>query len=173
MNIKLLLIGCMILSFSIGCKTAPNSNTILLKADLMQASQNCTLWNSVEYASFKYTGIALFKTGKLSQPKLTFSADTIVFYKGKKHQVKLKYYDVRNTIFGVGSLATGNTTVLLFTKEKQLQYLEVKGVGSFEFRGLKKDKNYFKFALKDCSMYFSLNLNHAEVSLTEYTVESE
>jgi hypothetical protein len=139
----------------------------------MQTPQTCTLQNKVEYASFKYTSGDLFKTGKVSTPHLIFSADTLVFYKGKKHQVKLKYFNVRNAILGVGSISTGNTTVLLFTKEKQFQTLEVKGDGSFEFKGTKEDKNYFQLSLKDCTTYFSLNLNQPDVLLTEYTIESE
>jgi hypothetical protein len=173
MNLKLLLIGSIIVSFSIGCKSESNSNTILIKSDLMQTPQSCTLLNKVEYASFKYTSSDLFKTGKVSKPNLILSADTIVFYKGEKHQVKLKYFEVRNAIFGVGSLSTGNTTVLLFTKEKQFHYFEVKGDGFFEYMGTKDDKNHFRLSLKDCTMYFSLNLNYQDVRLTEYTVESE
>jgi hypothetical protein len=139
----------------------------------MQTPQACTLLNKIEYASFKYTGSDLFKTGKVSKPNLKLSADTTIFYNGKKYQVKLKYFDVRNAIFGVGSLSTGNTTVLLFTKEKQFQYFEVKGAGVFEFVGIKGDNNYFRLSLKDCTTYFSLNLNYPDVRLTEYTVEAE
>src|SRR5688572_19278889 len=119
MNIILLPIGSIIFALSIGCKTESNSNTILIKSDTIQSSQSCILLDKVEYASFKYTGSSLFKTGKISQPTLTFSADTTIFYNGKKYQVKLKYFDVRNALLGVGTLSTGNTTVLLFTKEKQ------------------------------------------------------
>ena len=173
MNLNQFLICSIILSFTIGCKSESNSNTILIKSDLMQTPQTCNLLNKVEYASFKYTSSDLFKTGKVSKPNLKLSADTTIFYNGKKYQVKLKYFDVRNAIFGVGSLSTGNTTVLLFTKEKQFQSLEVKGDGSFEFMGLKEDKNYFRLSLKDCTTYFSLNLNRPDVLLTEYTVESE
>lgn len=173
MNIKLLLICSIILYVSIGCKSESNSNTILVKSDLVQTPQTCTLLNRIEYASFKYTSSDLFKTGKVSKPNLKLSADTVVFYNGKKYQVKLKYFDVRNALFGVGTLSTGNTTVLLFTKEKQFHSLEVKGVGSFEFMGFKEDKNYFRLSLKDCTTYFSLNLNRSDVLLTEYTVESE
>ena len=173
MNVKLFLISTIIFALSIGCKTDSNSNTILLKSDLMQTPQTCTLQNKIEYASFKYTSSDVFKTGKVAKPNLTLSADTTIFYNGKKYQVKLKYFDVRNALLGVGTLSTGNTTVLLFTKEKQFQSLEVKGVGSFEFMGTKEDKNYFRFSLKDCTTYFSLNLNYPDVRLTEYTVESE
>lgn len=173
MNLNQLLICSIILSFAIGCKSESNSNTILIKSDLVQTPQTCTLLNRIEYASFKYTFNDLFKTGKVSAPRLILSADTLVFYKEKKHQVKLKYFNIRNAIFGAGSLSTGNTTVLLFTKEKQFHYFEVKGVGSFEFMGLKDGKNYFRLSLKDCTTYFSLSLNRPDVLLTEYTVESE
>jgi hypothetical protein len=172
-NIKWLIIVSIIISFSIGCKSESNSNTILLKSDVIQADQTCTLLNKVEYASFKYTSSDLFKTGKVSAPRLILSADTLVFYKEKKYQVKLKHFGVRNSMLGVASLSTGNTTVLLFTKEKQFQYFEVKGTGVFEFMGIKEDKSYFRLSLKDCTTYFSLNLNRPDVLLTEYTVESD
>lgn len=172
-NIKLLLIASIILYFSNGCKSESNSNTILVRSEVVQTPQTCTLLNRIEYASFKYTFNDLFKTGKVSAPRLILSADTLVFYKEKKYQVKLKHFSVRNSMLGVGSLSTGNTTVLLFTKEKQFQYFEVKGSGIFEFMGIKEDKTYFRLSLKDCTTYFSLNSNRPDVLLTEYTVESE
>lgn len=163
--------------FIFGCNSHSNINSnagsIAVNMNAMQPEQTCNLQNKIEYASFKYTSSDLFKTGKVSKPNLTLSADTTIFYNGKKYQVQLKYFDVRNAIFGVGSLSTGNSTVLLFTKEKQFQYFEVKGVGSFEFIGLKEDKNYFRLSLKDCNMYFSLNLTQPDVRLTEYTVDAE
>src|SRR5688572_32997236 len=96
MNLKLVLICSIIFYFGCTSKSNSNSNTILVKSDLMQTPQTCTLLNKVEYASFKYTSSDLFKTGKVSKPDLTLSADTVIFYNGKKYQVKLKYYDVRN-----------------------------------------------------------------------------
>jgi hypothetical protein len=165
--------------FLFGCNSHSNSNSNAVSIAVNnnsiqpQPDQSCMLLNKIEYASFKYTSSTLFKTGKVSKPNLKLSADTIIYYNGKKYQVKLKYFDVRNAIFGVGSLTTGNTSVLLFTKEKQFQYFEVKGVGVFEFRGLKEDKNYFRLSLKGCTLYFSLNLNYPAIRLTEYTVESE
>ena len=171
----LYLIGTILFIF--GCNSHSNINSnagsIAVNVNAIQPEQPCTLLNKIEYASFKYTSSDLFKTGKVSKPNLTLAADTTIFYNGKKHQVKLKYFDVRHAIFGVGSLSTGNSTVLLFTKEKQFQYFEVKGVGSFEFMGLKEDKNYFRLSLKDCNMYFSLNLTQPDIRLIEYTVESE
>jgi hypothetical protein len=163
--------------FIFGCDSHSNINSnavsIAVNNNAIQADQTCTLLNKVEYASFKYTSSDLFKTGKISKPNLKLSADTTIFYNGKKYQVKLKYFDVRNALFGVGTLSTGNSTVLLFTKEKQFQTLEVKGAGIFEFMGIKEDKNYFRFSLKDCTTFFSLNLKQPDVRLTEYTVESE
>ena len=160
-----------------GCNSHSNvnSNAVSIAANnnTIQPEQTCTLQNKVEYASFKYTSSDLFKTGKVSKPDLKLAADTLIIYNGKKYQVKLKYFDVRNALFGVGSLSTSNTTVLLFTKEKQFHYFEVKGAGLFEFTGTKEDQNYFKLSLKDCSINFSLNLNDRDVRLTEYTVESE
>lgn len=166
---------CSIL-FIFGCNSHSNinSNAVSIAANnSVQPDQTCTLLNKVEYASFKYTSSDLFKTGKVSKPDLKLSADTLIIYNGKKYQVKLNYFDVRKALLGVGSLSTGNTTVLLFTKEKQFHYFEVKGAGLFEFTGIKEDKNYFKLSLKDCSINFSLNLNQSDVLLTEYTVESE
>jgi len=173
MNIKLLLIGSIIFSFSIGGSSASNSNNILEKADPIETVQPCTFRNMIEYASFKYTCSDSFKTGKVTPPHLVLAADSLLFYKGKKYQVKLKHFDVRNAIFGVGSLSTSTSTVLLFTKEKQFHAVEVKGVGSFEFMGTKEDKYYFQLSLKDNAMYFSLSLNQPEIQVTEYTVESE
>ena len=171
MNLNLLLICSIIFYF--GCESNSRSKNSIAKTVSIQTPQTCTLLNKVEYASFKYTSSDLFKTGKVSKPQQILSADTIVYYNGKKYQVKLKYFNVRNGIFGVGSLSTGSTSVLLFTKEKQLHYFEVKGVGGFEFMGSKEDKTYFRLSLKDCTTYFSLNLNYPDVRLTEYTVESE
>jgi hypothetical protein len=138
-----------------------------------QPEENCSLQNKIEYASFKYTHNDLFKTGKVTKPKLILSADTLVYYKEKKYQVKLNHFAVQKALFAVGSLTTANTTVLLFTKEKQIHYFEVKGVGSFEYIGTKEDKNYFRLALKECRMYFSLSVTHPDVLVTEYTVDSE
>ncbi len=175
MKQTLFLISSILFIFGCDSHSNINSNAVSIAANnnAIQSDQTCALLNKVEYASFKYTSSDLFKTGKVSAPRLILSADTLVFYKGKKHQVKLKYFNVRNAILGVGSLSTGNTTVLLFTKEKQFQYFEVKGVGSFEFMGSKEEKNYFRLSLKDCTTYFSLNLNYPDVRLTEYTVEAE
>jgi hypothetical protein len=175
MKQTLFLIGCILFIF--GCYSNSNINSNadskVVNNNAIQFEQTCTLLDKIENASFKYTGSDLFKTGKVSKPRLTLSADTVVFYNGKKYQVKLKYFDVRNALLGVGTLSTGNTTVLLFTKEKQFHTLEVKGVGSFDFMGTKEDKNYFRFSVKDCTIHFSLDLNTPDVRLTEYTVESE
>ena len=174
MKQTLFLLGSILFLF--GCNSNANINSnagISALNNAIQLEQTCSLLNKIEHASFKYTSSDLFKTGKVIKPDLKLSADTLVFYNGKKYQVKLKYFDVRNAIFGVGSLATGNTTVLLFTKEKQFQYFEVKGAGFFEFMGSKEDQNYFKLSLKDCTLNFSLKLNNPDVRLTEYTVESE
>jgi hypothetical protein len=163
--------------FIFSCTSHPDSNSNaglkIANDNISQPGKTGNLLNRVEQASFKYTSSDLFKTGKISKPQLIFSADTLVHYNGKKHQVKLKYFNVRNAIFGVGSLTTGNNTVLLFTKEKQFQYFEVKGVGAFEFKGTKEDKNYFKLNLKDNTMYFSLSVDQPDVLITEYTVDSE
>jgi len=171
----LFLIGTIIFLF--GCNSHSNSNSnadvIMAGSSYDQPGQTGTLLNRVEQASFKYTSSDLFKTGKISKPQLIFSADTLVHYNGKKYQVKLNYFDVRKTIFGVGTLTTGNNTVLLFTKEKQFQYFEVKGTGSFEFTGTKEGKSYFKLSLQDSAINFSLDLNAPEVRLTEYTVDAE
>jgi hypothetical protein len=155
--------------FLFGCNSHSNSNSNANNS----FDQTGTLLNRIQHASFKYTSSDLFKTGKVSKPKLILSADTIVHYNGKKYQVKLNYFDVRKMIFGVGTLSTGNTTVLLFTKDKQFHYFEVKGAGSFEFTGTKEDKNYFRLALNDCNIYFSLSSNRPDVLITEYTVQSE
>lgn len=171
----LLLIGSIVFLFGCNSHSNSNSNAGLQIADSYsnQPEQTGTLLNRVEQASFKYTSSDQFKTGKVSKPQLLFSADTLVHYNGKKYQVKLNYFNVRKTIFGVGFLTTGNTTVLLFTKEKQFHYFEVKGVGAFEFKGTKENQTYFKLSLKDSTINFSLDLNAQEVRLTEYTVDSE
>ena len=175
MKQTLFLLATILVLFGCNSHSNSNSNVGLQIADnygnLPQQTGN--LLNRVEQASFKYTSSDLFKTGKVSKPQLIFSADTLVHYNGKKYQVKLHYFDVRKTIFGVGSLTTGSTTVLLFTKEKEFHYFEVKGTGAFEFRGIKEDKSYFKFTLQDSTINFSLNLNAPEVRLTEYTVDAE
>jgi hypothetical protein len=174
MKQALFLLGSIIIIF--GCNSHSNSNAsvgLKIANSYDQPDQTCTFLNKVEYASFKYTSSVTFKTGKVSKPNLRLSTDTLILYNGKKYQVKLNYFNVRKALFGVGSLSTGNTTVLLFTKEKQFHYFEVKGAGLFEFTGIKEDQNYFKLSLKDCSINFSLDLNHPEVHLTEYTVESE
>jgi len=85
----------------------------------------------------------------------------------------LKYYVIQKKLFGFGSLATSNTTVLLFTKDNQFHTLEVKGVGAYEFMGVKSDKYYFRLTQQDATTCFSLDLNLPEVGITEYTVESE
>jgi hypothetical protein len=161
--------------FISGCNSHSNinSNAVSIANNYFERDQTCTFQNKVEYASFKYTHSDLFKTGKLSKPQLIFSADTLIHYGGKKYQVKINYFDVRKAIFGVGTLTTGNTTVLLFTKEKQFHYFEVKGVGAFEFMGSKEDQNYFRLSSNDCAINFSLNLNAPDVRLTEYTVAAE
>jgi hypothetical protein len=166
-----------IIIFFVACNSQSNvdSNPGIKAANniAMPSVENCMLHNRIGYSSLKHTYNSLFKTGKVSKPDLILSADTIVYYKEKRHQINLKHYNVRKSIFGVGSLSTGDTTVLLFTKEKQLHYFEVKGVGAFEFIGIKEDRNYFRLALKDCNIYFSLNLNRPDVLITEYTVQSE
>jgi hypothetical protein len=165
------------ITFLFGCTGHTNSNSnagLKIAGEAFgQPEESCKMWNKVEYASFKYTRSDSFKTGKIAKPQLLFSADTLVHYNAKKYQVNLKYFDVSKMIFGVGSLSTGNTTVLLFTKEKQFQYFEVKGGGSFEFIGTKEDQNYFRLALNDCNIYFSLSSNRPDVLITEYTVQSE
>jgi hypothetical protein len=171
----LFLLGSILFIF--GCNSHSNSNSNIglkeVSTALGQVDQTSRLQNKVEQASFKYTHSDVFKTGKVSKPQLIFSADTLIHYGGKKYQVKLNYFDVRKAIFGVGFLATANTTVLLFTKEKQFHFFEVKGVGSFEFMGCKEDQNYFRLSSKECTINFSLNLNAPDVRLTEYTVGSE
>ena len=171
----LFLLATILALFSCNSHSNSNSNTGLQIAGNYgdQPGQTGTLLNRIEQASFKYTSSDVFKTGKVSKPQLIFSADTLVHYNGKKYQVKLNYFDVRKTIFGVGTLTTGNTTVLLFTREKQFHYFEVKGTGSFEFMGTKEDQSYFKLLLQDAAVNFSLNLNSPQVRLTEYTVEAE
>jgi hypothetical protein len=163
--------------FIFGCSSEPNSNSnvgLKIASDNFgQPDQTGTLVNKIEQASFKYTSSDLFKTGKVSKPKLIFSADTLIHYNSKKHQVKLKYFNVRKAIFGMGSFTAGNNTVLLFTKDKQVHYFEIKGAGSFEFMGQKEDQNYFKFSTLDVTTNFSLNLNAPVIRLTEYTVASE
>jgi len=171
----LFLIGSLIFVF--GCNSHSNSNSNIgldiAGSSYDQAGQTGTLQNRIEQASFKYTSSDLFKTGKISKPRLLFTADTLVHYNGKNYQVKLNYFTVRKTIFGVGSLNTGSTTVLLFTKEKQFHYFEVKGTGSFEFMGTREERDYFRLSLQDSSIYMSLSLNRPDVLVTEYTVDAE
>jgi hypothetical protein len=172
-NLKLLLTAGTIFFATIGCKQDSNSNTILLKSDLIAPAQPSTFFNSIEQASFKYTRSDSFKTGKVEAPSLTLAADSLIYYKDKKYQVTLKHFKVGNTMFSMGSLATNNSTVLLFTKENQLQTLEVKGVGAFEYRGVKGDKYYFRLTRNDATTCFSLNLDQSDVLVTEYTVEGD
>lgn len=171
----LFLVGSLVFLFGCNSHSNSNSNAGLQIADNYsnQAEQTGNLLNRVEQASFKYTSSDLFKTGKVSKCRLIFSADTLVNYNGKKYQVKLNYFDVRKTIFGVGTLSTGSTTVLLFTKEKEFHYFEVKGRGAFEFKGTKGNQTYFKLSMEDSTINFSLDLNAPEVRLTEYMVDAE
>ncbi|OQP43827.1 hypothetical protein A4D02_10130 [Niastella koreensis] len=164
--------GLIILAI-ISCKPDSKSNTFLAQAAITASNQPSTFFNSVERASFKYTQSTLFKTGKVSAPRLTLAADSTIHYRGKKYLTKLKYYDVQKKLFGFGSLATSNTTVLLFTKDNQFHTLEVKGVGGYEFMGVKDDRYYFRFTQQDATTCFSLSLYQPEVKITEYTVESE
>jgi hypothetical protein len=172
-NFKLSLLAGMIFFATIGCKSDSNSNAFLVKADVTGVAQPSTFFNSVEHASFKYTQSTLFKTGKVSGPHLTLIADSTIHYGGKKYLTKLKYYDVQKKLFGFGSLATSNTTVLLFTKDNLFHTLEVKGVGAYEFMGVKDGKYYFRLTQQDATTCFSLNLNQPDVRITEYTVEAE
>jgi len=165
--VKLLLFAGVISYVTIGCKTAIDSNPI------SSSSQSSTFFNSIELASFQYTRSDVFKTGKVAAPKLALAADSIIYYKNKKYQVTLKHFSVGNSLFSIGSLATNNSTVLLFTKEKHLQTLEVKGVGAFEFKGIKEDKYFFRLTQNGAATTFSLSLIQPEVSITEYTVEGE
>jgi hypothetical protein len=173
LNLKLSLIAGIIFIATLGCKSDSNSNTILLQSAITDVAQPGTFFNSVERASFKYTKSILFKTGKVSAPPLTLAADSTIHYGGKKYLTRLKYYDVQKKLFGFGSLATSNTSVLLFTKDNQFHTLEVKGVGAYEFIGVKDDKYYFRLNQQDVTTCFSLRLNQPDVQITEYTVESE
>jgi hypothetical protein len=170
--IKLLLIAGVIFFATVGCNSESDSNPIL-KSAITGTAQPSTFFNSIERASFKYTHSDLFKTGKILTPSLTLAADSLIYYKDKKYQVTLKHFRVGNAMFSMGSLATNNSTVLLFTKENYLQTLEVKGVGAFEYRGVKGDKYYFRLTQNDAITCFSLSLNQPDVRITEYTVESE
>ena len=172
-NCKLSLLAGIIFLATIGCKSDSNSNAILAQPAITGTPQSSTFFNSVEQASFKYTQSTLFKTGKVSAPHCTLTADSTINYGGKKYLTKLKYYGVQKKLFGFGSLATSNTTVLLFTKDNQFHTLEVKGVGAYEFLGVKDDKYYFRLTQQDASTCFSLSLNQPQVRITEYTVESE
>lgn len=172
-NCKLSLFAGIIFFATIGCKSDSNTNTFLAQSAVTGAAQPSTFFNSVERASFKYTQSTLFKTGKISAPHCNLTADSTIHYGRKKYLTKLKYYDIQKKIFGFGSLATSNTTVLLFTKDNQFHTLEVKGVGAYEFMGVKDDKYYFRLTQQDATTCFSLSLNQPEVSITEYTVESE
>lgn len=173
LSTKLLLFAGIIYFATVGCKSEIDSNPILLKSAITEAAQPGTFFNSIEQASFKYTRSDSFKTGKLSAPHLTLSADSTIHYGGTKYLTKLKYYDVQKQIFGFGSLATGNSTVLLFTKDKQFHTLEVKGVGAFTFTGVRDGKYYFRLMMKDATTSFSLSLNQPDVCITAYTVEGE
>jgi hypothetical protein len=171
--IKLVLIAGAIFFATIGCKSEVDSNPILSNSAIAAPSQPSTFFNSIEHASFKYIPSDLFKTGKVLAPSLALTADSLIYYKDKKYYVTLKHFSVRNAMFSTGSLATNNTTVLLFTKENQLQTLEVKGVGAFEFKGVKEDKYYFRLTQNDATTWFSLSLHQPDVRITEYTVEGE
>src|SRR4051812_23220961 len=94
LNIKLLLIAAIIFFAVIGCKSDSNSNAFLVKAEVTGTAQPSTFFKSVERASFKYTQSTLFKTGKVSAPHLTLTADSTIHYGGKKYLTRLKYYDV-------------------------------------------------------------------------------
>jgi hypothetical protein len=172
-NCKLSLLAGIIFFATIGCKSDSNSNAFPVKAAITGAAQPSTFFNSVEQASFKYTQSTSFKTGKISLPHCNLIADSTIHYDGKKYLTKLKYYDVQKKLFGFGSLATSNTTVLLFTKDNQFHTLEIKGVGAYEFIGVKDDKYYFRLTQQDATTCFSLSLHQPEVRITEYTVESE
>ncbi|MBO9205365.1 MULTISPECIES: hypothetical protein [Niastella] len=160
---------------TIGCKSESNSNTILLKSYATAPAKPSAFFNSIEQASFKYTRSDLFKTGKLPAAQLIFTADSTIHSGGTKYLTKLKYYNTRKGIFGMGSLVTSNTTMLLFTKDKQFHTLEVKGAaGYFEFLGNKNDKYYFRLSMPDAvTTCFSLSLDQPDVLITEYTVEGE
>jgi hypothetical protein len=173
LHLKLLSIAGMIFFATIGCKSDSNSKTFLVKSAITGTVQPSTFFNSVERASFKYTQNTLFKTGKVSAPHLTLIADSTIHYGGKKYLTRLKYYDIQKKLFGFGSLATSNTTVLLFTKDNQFHTLEVKRVGAYEFIGVKGDKYYFRLTQQDATTCFSLSLNQPDVRITEYTVEGE
>jgi hypothetical protein len=172
-NYKLSYLAGMIFFAAIGCNSDSNSNAFPVRAEVTGTAQPSTFFNSVERASFKYTRSDSFKTGKVSAPSLSLAADSLIYYKDKKYQVTLKHFKVGNTMFSMGSLATNNSTVLLFTKENQLQTLEVKGVGAYEFIGVKEHQYYFRLTQQDASTCFSLSLNQPEVLITEYKVESE
>ena len=172
-TLKLLLIACTIYLTTIGCKSDSNSNSFLAQSAITGTPQASTFFNSVEQASFKYTQSTLFKTGKVSAPHCTLTADSTIHYGGKKYLTKLKYYDIQKKLFGFGSLATSNTTVLLFTKDNLFHTLEVKGVGAYEFMGVKDNKYYFRLTQQDATTCFSLSLDQPDVRITEYTVESE
>jgi hypothetical protein len=172
-NLKLSLLAGIIFFATLGCKSDSNSNAFLVKADVTGAAQPGTFFNSIERASFKYTQSTLFKTGKVSAFHCNLTADSTIHYGGKKYLTRLKYYNVEKKIFGFGSLATSNTTVLLFTKDSQFHTLEIKGVGAYEFIGVKDDKYYFRLTQQDATTCFSLSLNQPAVRITEYTVESE
>lgn len=172
-NFKLLLLAGMIFFATIGCKSDSNSNAFLVRPVITGTEQPSTFFNSVEHASFKYTQSTLFKTGKVSASHCNLTADSTIHYGGKKYLTKLKYYDVQKKLFGFGSLATSSTTVLLFTKDNQFHTLEVKGIGTYEFIGVKDDKYYFRLTRQDAATCFSLSLNQPDIHVTEYTVEAE
>jgi hypothetical protein len=172
-NLKLSIIAGVIFFATMGCKSKSNSNTILLRSDLAAPMEPSTFFNSIERASFKYTRTDLFKTGKVAAPQLALTADTTIHYNGIKYQVKIRHFNVGSSLFSVGSLATNNATVLLFTNKNQLQTLEVKGVGAFEYKGVKDGKYYFKLTRNDASTCFSLSLDQPAIRITEYTVEGE
>lgn len=173
MNVKLALIAGVIFFATLGCKSNVDSNPGLIQSNITGTAQPSTFFNSIEHASFKYTPSDLFKTGKITVPHLSLTADSTIHYSGKKYLTRLKYYNLQKELFGFGSLTTSNSTVLLFTKDKQFHTLEVKGVGAFEFRGIKDDKYYFRLTQNDATTWFSLSLNQPDVRITEYTVEGE
>lgn len=173
LNVKRLLLAGSIFFVAIGCKPDSNSNAIPLQAAITGTDQPGTFFNSVERASFKYTQSTSFKTGKVATPHCTLTADSTIHYGGRKYLTRLKYYEVQKKLFGFGSLATSNTTVLLFTKDNQFQTLEVKGAGGIEFMGVKNNQYYFRLTQNEVATCFSLRLDQPEVRITQYTVEAE
>lgn len=171
--VKFFLFAGVIYSGIVGCKSEIDSNPLPVNSAVTGAAQAGTFFNSIEQASFKYTRSDLFKTGNMTAPGLILAADSLICFKEKKYQVTLKHFRVGNSMFSMGSFATNNSTVLLFTKENHLQTLELKGAGSIEFRGVKEDKYFFRLTQNEDATNFSLSLNQPEVGITAYTVEGK